>query len=311
VTTAIIWDERYTYHEMGYLHPESPKRLLVIKEVLDGDGVGKVLVHLEPRYATREEIAYIHDDKYIERVAATDGIEMTHLDPDTSANRYTWDAAQLAAGGAIVCVDEVLAGHYNNAFAFIRPPGHHAERDRAMGFCFFNNVAIAAEHLIKNRNVDRIAIIDFDVHHGNGTQHAFYERPDVFFVSVHRDPFYPGSGQDDETGEGEGTGYTLNIPMKGGAGDDDYRRTFDVIAKKVENYKPQFILVSAGFDAHVRDSLGGMKVTTGGYRHIMKAIMEFASGVCDGKTVAILEGGYDLQALRDSVEAQLEVMAEI
>lgn len=306
--TAIIWDERMTYHEMGYLHPESPKRLLAIKEMLDGDGVGCELARLAARDATKEELAYIHDEAYIARIEGTDGKDVVHLDPDTSTNRFTWGAAKLAAGSAIVCADEVMRGKCKNAFAFVRPPGHHSERGRAMGFCIFNNIAIAADWLIRTKKAERVAIVDFDVHHGNGTQHAFYSRDDVLFISAHRYPFYPGTGSADETGEGKGKGFTLNIPMEGGSDDDDYLRTFDVITKSIVKYEPDFMLVSAGYDAHAADPLGGMRVTTDGFGRIMRALIDMANEVSNGKLVMILEGGYDLRALRDSVEAQLEVM---
>jgi acetoin utilization deacetylase AcuC-like enzyme len=309
VRTGVVWDERYTLHEMGYGHPESPRRLLSIREVIEGDGVGRELVRLDPREATAEEIALVHDQSYIKRIAATSGQEMTALDPDTSANAYTWNSARLAAGGFLVCVEAVLKGKPGNAFAFVRPPGHHAERGRAMGFCIFNNVAIAAEWLIKAHGLERVAIVDFDVHHGNGTQHAFYDRPDVFFASVHRFPFYPGTGASSETGEGRGKGTTLNVPLEVGADDDDHRRALEKnIIPAVERFSPQYILVSAGFDSHVSDPLGGMRVTTNGFRWIMRALVDLAQSACNGKLAVTLEGGYNLKVLRDCVEAQLEEM---
>lgn len=309
--TGVIWDERFIRHEMGFSHPESPKRLLVIKEVLDGDGVGKELIHLKPRPATFEELTYIHEKSYVESVKATAGEEgYTYLDPDTIACAHTWEAAEYAAGGTLVLVDEVLKGRLKNAFAFVRPPGHHSEKDQAMGFCFFNNIAIGAEYAKRHHGLERIAIVDFDVHHGNGTQHAFYDREDVLFASVHRAPFYPGTGAANETGSGKGTGATLNVPLEYGADDDVYKAVFDKhIVPAVLKFEPQLILVSAGYDAHDRDPLGGMRMTTGGFRWIAQTIGDMAKECCDGKVVYVLEGGYDLKALRDSIEATLEVMA--
>lgn len=310
--TAVVWDSRCTLHEMGPGHPESPARLFAIKEVLDGDGVGREVGRIEARPAAEGELAFVHDERYIRRIAETAGKEETPLDPDTTANDSSWEAARLAAGGLIRCVEEVEAGRFGNAFAFVRPPGHHAERAYAKGFCLFNNVAIAAEWLIRHGKAERVAIIDFDVHHGNGTQHAFSKRPDVFFASLHRFPFYPGTGAADEIGEGEGRGATLNVPLAAGADDDAYRRALgDRVIPAVERFGPEFLLLSAGFDAHVRDPLGGMRVTTAGFGRMMEAILLLARECCGGRAVATLEGGYDLRALRDAVEAQLEAMTGV
>lgn len=309
--TAVVLDKHSLLHEMGESHPESPKRLLAISEILESDGVGREVMHLDARTASIDELSFIHDENYIKRVEASSGMGRTVFDPDTSANAHTWEAAVYSAGGFLKCVEEVEAGRAKNAFAFVRPPGHHAERARAMGFCFFNNVAVSAEWLVREKKLDRIAIIDFDVHHCNGTQHAFYSRPDVFVASIHHYPFYPGTGSADETGEGDGRGFTLNVPMRGGAGDDDYRRAFEErIIPGVERFKPEFLLVSAGFDAHLKDPLGGMKVQTEGFRWIMEALCAFAKEHCKGKLAVVLEGGYNVRALRDSVEAQLEVMVQ-
>lgn len=307
--TAVIWDERFTKHMMGLGHPESPSRLFAIKEVLDGDGVGKEVVFAEPREASKEEIEYIHDKSYIESVEKTKGQEPIYLDPDTVACGDTWMAAKLAAGATLTLIEDVVKGDFKNAFAFVRPPGHHAERNRAMGFCFFNNIAIGARYAVKNLGLERVAIVDFDVHHGNGTQHAFYEDGNIFFTSVHRSHFYPGTGLASETGEGEGRGATLNIPLEYGADDDVYKKVFDgKIIPAVRNFGPQLILVSAGFDPHYRDPLGGMKMTTGGFAWIGKQLAALAGECCKGKHVYVLEGGYDLRAIRESTEKVLEAM---
>ena len=306
--TGVILDARFTKHMMGLGHPESPSRLFAIREVLDGDGVGREVKHLEPRAASKEEIAFIHEPPYIESVKNTAGKEPIYLDPDTVTCADTWVAAEYAAGAAIVLTEAVANGNIRNGFAFVRPPGHHAERDKAMGFCFFNNIAIAAEYAKCKLGLERIAIVDFDVHHGNGTQHAFYEDGQVFFTSAHRTHFYPGGGLVSETGKGKGQGTTLNIPLDHGADDDIYKRVFDKqILPAVRNFNPQLILVSAGFDPHKLDPLGGMRMTTEGFRWIAQSLFDLAGECCQGKLLYILEGGYNLRALRESVEATLEV----
>ncbi|MFH1874488.1 MAG: histone deacetylase [Pseudomonadota bacterium] len=307
--TGIIWDELFTRHSMGLGHPESPSRLLSIKQVLDGDGVGKKVLSVKPRPASIEEMAFVHAKKYISYIESTKDQENTILDPDTSANAFTWTAACLAAGAGIILAEQVVAGRLNNAFALVRPPGHHAEQNQAMGFCIFNNIAIAAQYALKKLNIERIFIIDYDTHHGNGTQDAFYENPNVFYFSVHRAHFYPGTGTAEETGKGSGKGFNLNIPLESGATDDVYKKVFDKhLIPAIEEFKPQLILVSAGFDAHVRDPLGGMKATTKGFAWMAETIMQLAQTTCSGKAVFFLEGGYDLKALRDSVEVTLEAM---
>jgi len=310
VSTAVIWDAQMTYHEAGMMHPESPRRLMAIHEMLESDGIGRELIHLSPKSIDHDVIALSHDPHYIARIANTAGKDNTSLDPDTTANRYTWDASLNAVGSVIAGIDAIHAGDATRAFAFVRPPGHHAEYDHAMGFCVFNNIAIAADYLINQLNISRIAIIDFDVHHGNGTQHRFYDRNDVFFGSVHRSPFYPGTGEIHEMGTGDGHGYTLNIPLSAGGDDDVFFSAMDTISKKMTDYQPEWMLVSAGFDAHENDSLGGMRMTTVGYQRMMGMLLDMADEYCSGKLLAALEGGYDIKALRSSVEAQLEAMHE-
>lgn len=309
MTTAVIWDERYTEHIMGVFHPESPARLWNIKEVLDNDPIGKSCLKIDPREATFEEISWIHDPVYIEQIQATEGKKEVMLDADTSTSPLSWEAAKLAAGGVMVCVDAVMDKKASNAFAFIRPPGHHAERDHAMGFCIFNNVAIAAEYAIRKRGLKKVVIVDIDVHHGNGTQHAFDHRSDVLYISTHRFPFYPGTGSRSELGAGEGKGYTLNVPMHVGSGDAEFVNAFShEVIPKIEWFEPDMIFVSAGFDIHERDPIGGMLVTTSGIEWIVRTLVETAKKVCQGRVVFVLEGGYNLSVLRECVKVTLQAM---
>lgn len=305
--TAVIWDQRYLLHETGLWHPESPQRLEAIRKVLDGP-MGQKLTHLKPRLATIEEISLIHDFEYVKKIEKLAGQDV-QLDGDTHMSSGSWEAARLAVGGLLTCVDAVMDGKVKNAFAFVRPPGHHAEKARAMGFCIFNNVAIAAEYAIRQKNCRRVLIMDYDVHHGNGTQWSFYDRSDVFYLSTHRYPFYPGTGSRREEGEGKGKGYTLNIPFSGGEGDEEYLKAFDrEVIPVAKNYQPDLILVSAGYDAHRLDPLGGMNVTEKGFAHMTRSLLKVASEVCQGKILLVLEGGYSLEGLSASVEACLQEM---
>lgn len=299
-------DACYLRHDMGSYHPECPQRLEVIYSMLDELGPFLNLMDIPIRHALTDEITANHDPRYVTLIAATAGREDTFLDPDTSACAHSWDAAAQAVGGLFNLVDSVVEGTVRNGFALVRPPGHHAERRRAMGFCFFNNVALAAHYAIRQHGMQRVAIVDWDLHHGNGTQNSFYEDPQVLFLSVHQYPHYPGTGGVREVGHGAGEGYTVNVPLSSGAGDLEYLAVFhNVVAPIIEAYKPELILVSAGFDAHRSDPLGGMSVTEDGYEHMVQILMHLAAEYCRDKLVLTLEGGYNLNALRDSVSRLL------
>jgi acetoin utilization deacetylase AcuC-like enzyme len=232
------------------------------------------------------------------------------LDPDTTACPQSLDAARRAAGCGIAATEAVIQGTVSSAFALIRPPGHHAEPDRVMGFCFFNNAAIAARHAVHELGLHKVAIVDFDVHHGNGTQSAFYDDPRVLYLSTHQFPFYPGTGGVDETGRGAGAGSTINIPLRIGHGDREYAAIYGALVPRVlEQFGPELIIVSAGLDMMAQDPLGGMGVTAQGVYQIAHALVACADRICDGRIVFVLEGGYDLSALTQGVGACLTAMA--
>ncbi len=264
---------------------------------------------VEPRLATEEELARVHDRDYLGMIRETAGRAVA-LDPDTYTSTDTYEVALLAAGAAVSAVDHVLdGGRGARALAMMRPPGHHAERNRAMGFCLFNNVAIAAAHA-RARGLSRVAIVDYDVHHGNGTQWTFYEDPSVLFVSSHQFPFYPGTGAANEMGRAAGTGFTVNLPIEAGGTDADHDRVYLAAALPVlRQFKPELILVSAGFDAHMDDPLGGMRVTAQEFGRLTALIAAVADECCQGRVVAVTEGGYDLKALAASLRATIAALA--
>jgi acetoin utilization deacetylase AcuC-like enzyme len=303
-----VYDPVYLRHDTG-AHPENSRRLEAIVARLEQSGLKERLTLIKPRPATTAELALVHDESYlahIEEVALKGG---GWLDIETVMSPGSYEAALNAAGGAIRAVDAVLAGEVNSVFALVRPPGHHATPRQAMGFCIFNNVAIAARYALKRHGLGHVAIIDFDVHHGNGTQEAFYDDPAVLYVSTHQYPHYPGTGKIEETGAGQAEGTKVNIPLPHGCGDAAYGRVFaEIIVPVVRRFRPEFILVSAGYDAYRADGLADMQVTVTGFARIVHTIKQLAGECCGGKIVLCLEGGYDLEALASSVKATFNVL---
>ena len=310
MVTGVVFTEEFKKHDTGKGHPESAARVDAVSRALGDSSLSGKLEPLTPRAAERAEILRVHWDRLYEEVVKSEERDKTFLDADTVASRDTAMVAHLAAGAALVGVEAVLGGKVQNAFAFSRPPGHHAKPDKAMGFCVFNNVAIAAKYAQQRFQLKRILVIDFDVHHGNGTQKAFYTSPEVLYVSMHQSPQYPGTGALDEVGKDEGEGFTLNVPMPPGMGDAEYVRVFrDVIVPVGQEFAPELVLVSAGFDAHCDDPLGGMKVTRDGYAAMTEEILRLARAACAGRAVFVLEGGYHLGALEKSIVSVLAMMA--
>ncbi|HUL28954.1 MAG TPA: histone deacetylase [Thermodesulfobacteriota bacterium] len=310
--TGVVKDRRYLEHVMDPGHPESPERLREIYQGIEEEEMkGRVLAKVKPRAATREELEMVHSPAYIDLIASTAGKPYVRLDGDTSTCAKSYEAALLAAGGFLELIKVVMQGKLDNGFALVRPPGHHAERDRAMGFCIFNNVAIGAHYAFKNFSLQKILIVDWDVHHGNGTQNSFYEDPRVLYFSTHRYAFYPGTGAATEVGRGRGEGFTVNIPLSPGAGDPEYGILFEKILKPIAlEYQPQLILVSAGFDTHYNDPLGGMEVTERGFARMTQILMEIAAATTQGKLAFTLEGGYNVAAERRSVKAVIEELSQ-
>jgi len=305
--TGIVRDDFYKKHINGYSHPECPERLEVIYKMLDQPEINGLFKKIFPREATEEEITAVHAPSYYRTVSETAlrrGI--TPLDADTSAGPDSFRAAKLAAGGFLSLLEIVQDGLLGNGFALVRPPGHHAEANRAMGFCIFNNAAIGALYLIKKFTLNKVLIVDWDLHHGNGTQHSFYDNSQILYFSTHQYPYYPGTGNFGEVGEGKGKGFTINVPLQPGAGDEEYSTIFrEILIPIAREFSPDFILVSAGFDIHFDDPLGGMRVTPEGFASLTRMLMDCAQGICNGKLAMVLEGGYGLKGLRDSVRAVL------
>jgi len=305
--TALICSERFLEHDTGY-HPENAHRLKAISAHLQRIGMLEGRSIYPPTEASVDDIELVHVPEYVrlvEQVAAAGG---GYLDADTVICPRSYDIARLAVGACIQAVDLVLDGVEKRVFVFPRPPGHHAERARGMGFCLFNNVAIAARHAIDRRGLFRVSIVDWDVHHGNGTQDAFLDTDQVLYASIHQWPLYPGTGRAQETGVQYGFGYTVNVPLTPGAGDDEYLEVFDeIIIPKLIEFRPELILLSAGFDAHAEDPLASMEVTTSGFGAMARRVMDAADRLCGGRLVAVLEGGYNPEILAQCVEEVIRV----
>lgn len=306
---GVVRDSRYLDHRTPEGHPEFHRRLEAIYEMLDAPDMAGGLITLAPRPAEREEILTAHAPEYLDRIAATAGGEQTALTADTIVSAGSYTAALLSAGGLFSAIDRVVSGELDAAFSLARPPGHHAERSRAMGFCLFNNVALGALYARIGLGLRRALIVDWDVHHGNGTQHIFEMDPSVLFFSIHQYPHFPGTGLFTDVGRGPGEGRTVNLPIGKGYKDAEYAALFQRVLRPIAlEFGPDLILVSAGFDTHRDDLLGKMKMTPAGFAALTRSLMTIAAECCGGKLVMTLEGGYHLKALAASVRA---VLAEL
>ena len=306
---GVVSDARFRAPQPGPGHPERPERLEAIEKVLAREPF-VALPRISPRAASQEELGRVHSAAHIGAVAASQGRPHTRYDADTAASADTFEAALLAAGSSVALAEAVLAGDIERGFAALRPPGHHAEQDRPMGFCFFNNVAVVARHLVAAHGLGRVLVIDWDVHHGNGTQHSFYDDESVMYASLHQYPFYPGTGAAGETGNGRAAGGTVNLPMPAGAGDDDYYAAWrEVLLPVARAFDPDFVLVSAGFDAHRDDPLAMVELSTEAFGRMTDAVSGLAEECAGGRLLLLLEGGYSLEALESSVTTVLERLA--
>jgi acetoin utilization deacetylase AcuC-like enzyme len=308
--TAIVRDHRFLEHRTGSDHPESPQRIEAIYNMLERPEMVGRFATIEPRLADKAEILLVHSPAYLKKVAATATRAYTALSPDTIASSGSYEAARLAVGGLLQAVTKVGSGCYANAFALVRPPGHHAEVNRAMGYCLFNNAAVAAAYARKVLGMARVLILDWDVHHGNGTQHIFEMDNSVLFFSIHQYPHYPGTGSFTETGLGRGEGFTVNLPLARGYGDSEYASILHALLPPMAaEFKPDIIIVSAGFDPHEKDPLGNMRLSLAGFAALTRCLMEIADACCDGRIVMVLEGGYDIRTIGDNVKAVLDELS--
>ncbi len=306
--TAYVYDPIFLEHNLPG-HPENRERLVVTMRLLEEQGVSGKMHLLSATPISVERLTTVHSPDYIDMVRQMAERGGGHLDPDTYVSPRSYQAALLAVGGLVQAVEAVLDGEVDNAFALVRPPGHHALPRRGMGFCIFNNVAVAARLALRERKLSRVLIVDFDVHHGNGTQEVFYKEADVFYFSTHQYPHYPGTGQWQEIGQGEGKGYTANVPLPGGVGDEGYKRIFDeFLYPLAERYRPQLILVSAGYDAHWDDPLAAIMLSVAGYARLARTLKDMADDLCGGQIVFTLEGGYNLEVLSHAVLATCRVL---
>jgi len=307
--TGLVFHPDYLKHDSGQNHPESSERLSFLMSYLERKGFLPKLENIEPYPATVEWVEAVHDPSYIkmvERVCKNGG---GMLDPDTRVGPESYKIALLAVGGVMAAVDEVMNKKIRNAFCAIRPPGHHAERDRGMGFCIFNNVAVGVRYALQKFGLKKVFIVDWDVHHGNGTQNIFWTDPSVFYFSIHQFPHYPGTGSDNEIGEGEGKGFTFNLPMCAGSGEIEYIEAFEnILYPMALKFSPEFIFISAGFDAHEEDPLADINLSETGYKRMTEVITKLASECCDGRLVSVLEGGYNLNSLSASVDKHIRAL---
>ncbi len=310
--TIVIYDDIYLKHDTGPNHPENSTRLINTIKHLESTGIWQKLNIKKPRIATKEEVSMVHSISHIEKVAELARTGGGYLDPDTYVSSNSYNAALYATGALLTAIDLIMNKKSNNAFCLVRPPGHHATPTKGMGFCLFNNVAVAAKYIQSKYNLNRIVIIDWDVHHGNGTQDTFYEDPSVMYFSMHRYPFYPGTGKKEEIGKGEGSGFTINVPLPYDTKSQEYLETFkDIMEKRIKQFNPQFILISSGFDAYRLDPVGSLGLGASEYNTLTKLTQNIAKDCCDGRIVSCLEGGYHLLDLPRCIEEHLKGLNDI
>lgn len=306
--TGWAYSPEFLKHNAGLMHPECPERLTAIVERLSQDRVLEQLSTLEIDAATEDELVRVHTRRHIANMEASEGRQ---IDPDTYCGPDTPRIARLAAGATLAATRRVMAGGIRNAFCAVRPPGHHAPADRAMGFCYYNNIAVAAADVVFHFPDSQVFILDWDVHHGNGTQAIFYESDRVLYSSVHQYPFYPGTGAANEIGRGTGKGYTVNKPLWAGSGDQEFLDAISAILDETATLmRPAVVMISAGFDAHRDDPLAHLEVSVDGFAEATRRVCEFAKDQCQGRIVSVLEGGYNLNALAESVSAHMQVLMD-
>jgi acetoin utilization deacetylase AcuC-like enzyme len=305
--TGFVYNEYFLQHDTGPGHPESPERLIAIVSHLQQTKLWQKLQHLIIDEAQEEWITKVHTPEHLKylRQACKQGLQ-TVDQGDTRISEDSYNVALMAVGGVLTATDSVMSGILKNAFCSVRPPGHHAERDKPMGFCLLNNVAIAARYVQQKYGAQRVAIIDWDVHHGNGTQNIFYDDNSVLYISLHQFPFYPGTGSRGEQGIGKGLGFTINIPLMAGSGEKAFMEAFsEEVLPSLDNFLPDIIFISAGFDAHKDDPLANLNLTDNSFKILTSTLTDKAEKICNGRIVSVLEGGYNLRALPFSVEAHL------
>ena len=306
---GLIKDDIFMNHITSDFHPEHPERLKAIYSLLEDKKIQQQSSVLQAREALPQELAWIHTESYIQKIESTKGCRHQQLDPDTAVSAETYRIAKLAAGGLFVLIDALYNEQISSGFALIRPPGHHAEADRGMGFCIYNNVAIAARYAQQKGYAKKILIIDWDLHHGNGTQHSFESDPTVLYFSSHQFPYYPGTGRVEEVGRGEGKGFTVNVPLPGGQGDGDFIEIYQkTIVPIADQFQPDLLLISAGFDTYNRDPLGGMDVTESGFAQLARLLKQVADTHCQGRILLTLEGGYHTGGLARSVKEVIHAL---